>query len=215
MTAADEPTPGDDAPSGGDSPGGTSDPAPRDSPGGRDAPRGRDALTVAGPLATVAPGASSGTPVAPVALRPRASVPGAPAITRLRGRAAHPATLRAGQLRVTFERHTTRGWRPAPGTLELPAVQRDDVRLKFALATGRYRVKVVATDGHVQRAIARATFEPKEGQSLFRFRAPDQVDPDDGGLWEGDREIHASQLIHLAAERGRYEQLVSPATAAL
>ena len=62
------------------------------------------------------------------------------------------------KLRVTFERRTARGWRATPGTLELPAVQRGEVRLKFALAAGRYRVKVVATDGHGQRAIARATF---------------------------------------------------------
>ena len=104
----------------------------------------------------------SSAPVAPVAPRvsPRASVPDAPEITRLRVGSRIALRLSApAKLRVTFERHTARGWRATPGTIELPAVQRGDVRLKFALAAGRrFRVKVVATDAHGQRAIARATF---------------------------------------------------------
>ena len=66
------------------------------------------------------------------------------------------------KLRVTFERRTAGGWRATPGTIELPAVQRGDVRVKYALAAGRYRVKIVATDAHHQRATARATFK-REG----------------------------------------------------
>ena len=90
---------------------------------------------------------------------PRASVPDAPEITRLRVGTRIALRLSApAKLRVTFERRTARGWRATPGTIQLPAVQRGDVRLKFALVAGRYRVKVVATDALGRRTTARTTF---------------------------------------------------------
>lgn len=117
---------------------------------------------------------------------PVESVPDAPEITRLRVRAlerlgtALPRLIDSAsgsrielrlsapaRLRVTFERQGSRGWRPVAGSVALPAVQKGDVLIRFtgrlskqrALAAGRYRLSVVATDADGRAsAAARATF---------------------------------------------------------
>lgn len=140
-------------------------PTPSDTPpAGPIAPTGPtpDAIAPAGPGEAFAPEASDPGPTgAPV--KPRASVPDAPEITRLRVRSRIELRLSApAKLRVSFERETARGWRVVPGTIELPAVQRGTVRVAYSdrsFGAGRYRVTVRATDIHGQRsAPARVTF---------------------------------------------------------
>ncbi|RKQ86196.1 hypothetical protein C8N24_4206 [Solirubrobacter pauli] len=173
-TPGEEPTTpgGAEVPGGSDAPGGAGESggagAPTTPPvisGGVDEPKTAPVVTGGGS------GAPAGAPSAPVGggapslapVQPRASVPDAPEITRLRVGSRIDLRLSApARLRVSFERRTAAGWRVAPGTLELPAVQRGAVRIaygKLALAAGRYRVTVRATDARGQRSVpARTTF---------------------------------------------------------
>ncbi|MBE2315982.1 hypothetical protein DVA67_008350 [Solirubrobacter sp. CPCC 204708] len=153
-TTPGNPVPGDGAPTapGGPAPAGGGGQPPVESPG---ISGGADEGRTAGGLVGGAQ-APAGAPVPPVT--PRASVPDAPEITRLRVREKLELNLSApARLRVTIERQTGNGWRLRPGVLDLPAVQRGTVRIslsRFKLRAGRYRVTVVAGG----RTTARTTF---------------------------------------------------------
>lgn len=156
---------GSDAPGGGGESGAGAPTTPPVISGGVDESETAPVVTGGGtgtpagtPPAVPAGGAPSLVPV-----NPRASVPDAPEITRLRVGSRIELRLSApAKVRVSFERRTAGGWRVTPRTLELPAVQRGAVRIaygKLGLAAGRYRVIVRATDARGQRSEpARTTF---------------------------------------------------------